>query len=307
MAFVLYQITDREAKLFMHEKPLLTTTPAPIVSLPEFYAVAFNQAQRAAQHYSAATLHADRNASGLQSVFATLVSREKIRADAIAKACAEACGQPPDLKKLPAGFTDLVPMQEIVDIADSRLATPYAAWALAVRHRRRAFAFWTYVAALAAQPTISAAAERLAREALADGNLLRRERRLAWQNEHKTSEGDQGDRDMSAALLESLLRRDMLAWSQTLPPAQSEQLLLAGALAPSDDVPLGDIETPMPGELEQVKQRALRRAEQLSNIYLDDADSATDQSSLDFAQKLAAHSIWRLANLRAVAAGGPRR
>ena len=291
----------------MHQKPLLTTTPAPIASLPEFYAVAFHQAQRAVQHYSAAVTHADQNAEALQPVFETLVSREKIRADAIAKACVEACGQSPHLKKLPADVVDLVPMQEIVDIADSRLSTPYAVWALAVRHRRRAFVFWTYIAALAGNLAVSAAAERLAREALADGNLLRRERRLAWQNEHKTTaEGNQGDRDMSAALLESLLRRDMLAWSQTLSPAQSKQLLQAGVLAPSDDIPPDDIETPAPGELEQVKQRALRRAEQLSNIYLDDADSATDQSSLEFAQKLAAHSISRLANLRAVAAGRPR-
>jgi hypothetical protein len=291
----------------MREKPLLTMAPAPITRLPEFYAVAFHQTQRAVQHYSAALAHADQNAHVLRPVFETLVSRENIRADAIAKACVGACGHPPDLKNLPAGVIDLVPMQEVVDIADSRLSTPYAVWALAVRHRQRAFVFWTYIAALAGNPAVSAAAERLAREALADGNLLRRERRLAWQNEHKTTaEDDQGDRDMSAALLESLLRRDMLAWSQTLSPAQSEQLLQAGALTSSDDVPPDDIETPAPGELEQVKQRALRRAEQLSNIYLDDADSATDQSSLEFAQKLAAHSISRLANLRAVAAGGLR-
>jgi hypothetical protein len=291
----------------MHEKPLLTTAPAPITSLPEFYAVAFHQAQRAMQHYSAALAHADQNVHALRPVFETLVSRENIRADAIAKACIEACGQPPDLKRLPADVIDLVPMQEVVDIADSRLSTPYAVWALAVRHRQRAFVFWTYIAALAGHSKVSAAAERLAREALSDGNLLRRERRLAWQSENRTAtEDDQGDRDMSAALLESLLRRDMLAWSQTLPPAQSEQLLQAGALSSSDDVPPDDIETPAPGELEQVKQRALRRAEQLSNIYLDDADSATDQSSLEFAQKLAAHSISRLANLRAVAASRPR-
>jgi hypothetical protein len=40
----------------------------------------------------------------------------------------------------------------------------------------------------------------------------------------------------------------------------------------------------------------------LSNIYLDDADSADDQSSLEFAQKLAAGSIIRLAGLRNIAA-----
>ena len=58
---------------------------------------------------------------------------------------------------------------------------------------------------------------------------------------------------------------------------------------------------PTPGEIEQIKQRALRRAEQLSNIYLDEADSADDQSSMELAQKLAAQSIMRLAGLRNIA------
>jgi len=40
----------------------------------------------------------------------------------------------------------------------------------------------------------------------------------------------------------------------------------------------------------------------LSNIYLEDADSADDQSSMEFAQKLAAQSIMRLAGLRNIAA-----
>ena len=43
------------------------------------------------------------------------------------------------------------------------------------------------------------------------------------------------------------------------------------------------------------KRRALRRAEQLSIIYLNEADHAADQSSMELAQKLAAQSIMRLA------------
>jgi hypothetical protein len=58
---------------------------------------------------------------------------------------------------------------------------------------------------------------------------------------------------------------------------------------------------PNSGEIEQIKQRALRRAEQLSNIYLDEADSADDQSRMELAQKLAAQSIIRLAGLRNIA------
>ena len=58
---------------------------------------------------------------------------------------------------------------------------------------------------------------------------------------------------------------------------------------------------PNSGEIEQIKQRALRRAEQLSNIHLDEADSADNQSSMELAQKLAAQSIMRLAGLRNIA------
>jgi len=58
---------------------------------------------------------------------------------------------------------------------------------------------------------------------------------------------------------------------------------------------------PASGEIEQIKQRALRRAEQLSNVYLDEADSADDQSSMELAQKLAAQSIMRLAGVRNIA------
>jgi ATP-dependent protease HslVU (ClpYQ) ATPase subunit len=54
-------------------------------------------------------------------------------------------------------------------------------------------------------------------------------------------------------------------------------------------------------DIEQVKRRALRRAEQLSNIYLDEADRAADQSGMELAQKLAAHAIMRLAGLRQLA------
>ena len=66
-------------------------------------------------------------------------------------------------------------------------------------------------------------AEDLARKALSDGNLLRRERRLAWRAERRIgAEGatahDGIDESASAALLESLLLKDMMTWSQGLPP-----------------------------------------------------------------------------------------
>lgn len=301
----------------MREELLLTVTPAPIRSLAELYAVAFHQARLAAQRYRAPATGASERLNTLQPVFEILASREDDRAQARKATCMEACGAPPDPNRPPAAFVDLVPAQEVADISSSGLSTPYAVWALAVRHRQRAFMYWTYIAALADHSAVRNAAEQLAREALFDGNALRRERRLAWQSEHKRAPGQQrSDQGASAALLESLLQKDVMAWSRTLPPAERSRLLQAGALEAGaletgasetgalpdhEAAGIADIPPPSPDELESVKERALRRAEQLSNVYLEAADHAIDQSSLELAQQLAAHSIVRLAELRAAA------
>lgn len=288
----------------MHEEPLLTVAPAPIAALPEFYAIAFHQAELAARHYSAATAHVHQLSEAVGSVFRILASREFARANAIARACVDACDVPPDLKNLPTSFETIVPAQEVSDITQSRLSTPYAAWALAVRHRRRAFIYWTYVTALTKNTEVRAAAELLAKEALFDGNELRQRRRLAWQSEHgQTMEDQLRERNASTALLESLLRRDVIAWSQTLPLSEGRHLLGVGVsgFISDDAIPSEILETPTVDEIEQIKQRALRRAEQLSTIYLDEAERANDQSSLEFAQELATRSIARLASLRASA------
>lgn len=196
------------------------------------------------------------------------------------------------------------------DIGDSGLATPYAAWALATRQRQRAFVFWTYVIALADDPRVRSTGEALAREALSDCNLLRRERRLSWRAERNAGLEDSmpnhGQREpASAALLESLLLKDMMAWSQRLDPIRRELLLTVdatplpptfGASTDRDGTDAGDL------DIEPLRQRALRRVEQLSNIYLDDADRAVDQDTMEFSQKLAERSIRRLASLRHLAA-----
>ena len=178
--------------------------------------------------------------------------------------------------------------------------------------------FWTYVIALAEDPLVRLTAETLAHEALSDGSLLRRERRVAWRAERKiaadetdeTAAAHGADEPASAALLESLLLKDIIAWSQGLTPAQRDHVT---TMDPSR-LPPHFLMLPGEGgadtaseEIEQIKRRALRRAEQLSNIYLDEAESATDQSSMELAQKLAAQSIMRLAALRNIASASASR
>lgn len=296
----------------MHREQLLTAVPpVPVRNLRELYAIAFDLAQKAAQRYGALAEPIDENYWPVRGVFDVLATRERERADSLSAACLTACGKRPDTSDLRWAPIDLVPAAEIAEIKDSSLSTPYTAWALAARHRQRAFVFWTYVIALAEDPSVRLTAEQLAREALSDGNLLRRERRLAWRAERKigredvTTTHDGVAEPASAALLESLLLKDMVTWSQGVDPAQREQLMTLGGapLLPPFPTPT-DRDGPGPGdaEIEPVKRRALRRAEQLSIIYLNEADHAADQSSMELAQKLAAQSIMRLAGLRHLAA-----
>jgi hypothetical protein len=294
----------------MRSEPLLTAVPpAPVRSLSEFYAIAFELARRAAQRYGALAERTDENFRPVRGVFEVLASRERDRADGLSTACLAACGKRPGTSDLRWAPIDLVPAAEISDVGNSRLSTPYTAWALAARHRQRAFVFWTYVIALAEDPLVRLTAEALAREALADGNLLRRERRLAWRAERKmTADAAANDESISAALLESLLLKDIIAWSQGLTPAQRDYVLTMDPSRLPPQFPLqihGHGVDPTPDEIEQIKRRALRRAERLSNIYLDEADSADDQSSMELAQKLAAQSIVRLAGLRDIASAPP--
>jgi len=290
----------------MRSEPLLTTVPpAPVQSLAELYAIAFDLAQKAAERYSALAVAGDEAFEPVRCVFEVLTQRELDRATSTKIACVASTTRPPDASDLRWAPVDLVPAEELSDLRNSFLSTPYGAWALAVRHRERAFIFWTYVAALAKNSSVRAAAEDMAREALRDGNLLRRERRLAWRaerNKDLDSDAPVPGEISSAALLESLLLKDIFRWSQDVPSPQRGHLLSLIGSDPAAPIPAAkDMALPHSETLDEIKRRALRRAEQLSSIYLDEADSAIDQSRLELAQQLAGRSIARLADLRAIA------
>ncbi|MBX9648885.1 MAG: hypothetical protein K2X57_17720 [Xanthobacteraceae bacterium] len=295
----------------MRKEQLLTAVPpVPVRSLSELYAIAFDQAQKAARHYGALAAQTDERLLPVRPVFELLATRERNRCISLSAACVAACGKPPDASDLCWAPIDLVPATEIAEIGNSSLSSPYTAWALAVRQRQRGFVFWTYVIALAEDPLVRKTAEQLAHEALSDGNRLRRERRLAWRAERQTAASDaarapdEADESAAAPLLESLLLRDIMAWAREMTAAQRQQVTrLDISRLPSNFMELPQEAGPNPavGDIEQIKRRALRRAEQLSNIYLDDADSAPDQDSMELAQTLAAQAITRLANLRHLA------
>lgn len=290
----------------MREEPLFSAAlPLPVRSLAELYAIAFEQARKAAQDYLSTAAQMNDRFSPSRSVFEVLASHERDHSDRLVVDCLAACGKRPDIHELRWAPAELMPTADILAVGNSSLSTPYTAWALAVRYGQRAFVFWTYVIAVTEDPTVRRVAESFAHGALSDCNRLRIERRLAWRAERR-AELEHAARDhepSSAALLESLLLKDIVAWSPNITPAQRGQLLnsnfstmpevttLPGA-SKHDDSHLGA------DKIEQLRCDALRRAEKLVNIYLDDADRATTQSSMELAQKLASQSIIRLAKLR---------
>jgi hypothetical protein len=291
----------------VRSEPVLTVAPpASVGSMAELYAIALIQAETAATRYEHLAQSDDQSFGPVQCVFEVLTQTERERVRSITLGSLSARNKRPDAADLRWAPIDLMPSEELSDLGNSSLATAYDAWALAVRHRERAFVFWTYVAALATDRAVQAAAEDFARAALADGNLLRRERRLAWRTLRQT-QGKSGEpvvEPASAALLESLLLKDITLWSEHLTPRERDLLSMLGPspLPPASEPHEAIVAS---GTLDQIKRRALRRAEQLSNLYLDEADRATDQHSMELAQRLAAQSIARLAGLRKIASAEP--
>jgi rubrerythrin len=71
------------------------------------------------------------------------------------------------------------------DAGAAALLSPYRALSIAVRGEERAFAFWTYVAAEAADATLRELAERFARQELIHAAKLRHARRRAYHSERR--------------------------------------------------------------------------------------------------------------------------
>ncbi|MBI5130568.1 MAG: hypothetical protein HZA66_14100 [Rhodopseudomonas palustris] len=294
----------------MRSTPLLAEPPSAIVNdLAELYAIALMQAETAASRYdglvSELTDGTEGSNDAVRDVFATLGAREWRRVEDIRLVCSTSTNKPAVASAWRSA--DLIASDELSDLAHSALATPYQAWAVAVRHRQRAFIFWTYVAAQATRPNIQSVCETMAREALADADQLRRERRSAWRSARAAADAEPDGRPFgelsSAALIESLLFKEVVRWAQALPATERDALLLAAGYSAAE-LAAAELEFPAAPDddtLDAVRQRTIRYAEQVTMIYLDEADQAADQTGLDLAQKLASSSIARLARLRSSA------
>ena len=137
----------------MRKEPLLTAVPpAPVQSLASFMRLRLIWRKERPSAMAPSRNKSTKISWPVRSVFEVLATRERDRADSLSAACLAACGKRPDRADLRWAPIDLVPAAEIADVRDSSLSTPYTAWALAARHRQRAFVFWTYVIALAEDP-----------------------------------------------------------------------------------------------------------------------------------------------------------
>lgn len=217
----------------------------------------------------------------------------------------------------PAAGEDLdaaVAIFEDEDIGGARLATPYAAFSLAVRNEERAFAFWTHISAHSENPEVRAAAERLARDEMERIKALRSARRRAY-HDGRASQPDREDvrvatpaalrrqaaaREAALAALHGRLAAELAGRghpaAEPLAAIAREEAASAAALGASAEPEHGV--DPLPQEAAQLVALAVEHLEIAVELYLATSEQAQDEDVVAAAQDLAATGIARLARLR---------
>ncbi|HYG89363.1 MAG TPA: ferritin family protein [Azospirillum sp.] len=298
----------------------------PIRTTEELMDLASGMEHDAAVRYEQlAGLMERRDEPALATLFRELAGLEREHEEGIARWAARDGLRRPE----PARFTWRLPESfgDEADGAAAHVLTPYEALAIAVRNEERAFAFYTYVSAMAEGGEVKRRAESLAREELNHVALLRDWRRRSY---HAMRPGRQREVPRSAAELRALaagLERASVEVDEAAAAAlhaggypeaaglmrhaveQARQRV--AALAP----PPGG---PAPGTAAAEGARAagllhagaltpggalrlsLRDAEEAVSLYLETAERATDQRQLEEAQRLAGQAMGRLALVRSL-------
>lgn len=226
----------------------------------------------------------------------------------------------------PAQFQWRLPetFEDAADGAAAHTLTPYGALAIAVANEERAFAFYTYLAAIAPDDPIRRRAEALAREELSHVRLLRAMRRQAFHTERASPRTPRPPRDVeqlarvvysletaSAGLDEAAARclaaagwddgAFVLSRQAELARERARRHGDAGSGPPSAAEPAsgGRLDA---GRLDPAEalRLSLRNAEQVAGTYIATAGEATDEEVLSAAQILAAEAVERLAAVSAL-------
>lgn len=292
-----------------------------IDSVDELMAIAIGMEHEAAWRYDQLALAmAARGEGELATLFRQMAELEREHEGGLGR-WSEREGRPPPP---PASFDWRLP-ETFGDEADGALAhtlTPYRALGIAVANEERAFAFYSYLAALAEDADIRLRAEALAREELDHVQQLRVLRRRAFHMDRPPPRRIRRARDTQdlAALAHGLelasaelddaaalgldepaaamLRRQAGAARQRArrfghaPPGPggtaAEGARVAGLLAPGALTAEGALKL------------SLRNAEEVAEAYMATAEQAVDDALMRQAQDLAEQAVARLAVVRSL-------
>lgn len=167
-------------------EPLLDDDPAiESVTMRDLAGLANAIEQQAVRRYAELADTMDRRGeAATAAALRVMLGQEREHVESIAR-WAEAMG----VSVPPAeGFVLRLPRKLAAawdETTDSALLTPYRAFALAVDNEERAFAFYSYLAARAADARVAAEAEKLGAEELRHAAVLRQFRRRAWREDRR--------------------------------------------------------------------------------------------------------------------------
>lgn len=268
-------------------------------SLDELFALAHAMEEEAANRYAGLGEDMRRQRKDdLAEVFARLAAAEREHVDSVARWSRSHRHRDPDPALVRWEAPETFDRETAAEITASRLMTPYRALAMAVRNEERAFAFWSYLAAYAADVEIKAAAEAMAREELGHVSILRKERRRAYHSEHegrRSSAAREGDAAMDAQRLELRLAAQLAELERRLagaPALRTRELIEETMRMSREAEGVGGF----PATLEQSDAETI--AEALADAYLEGAETADNPARVDVLQRLAESAIARLAWLR---------
>ncbi|MBI5166033.1 MAG: ferritin family protein [Magnetospirillum sp.] len=288
------------------------TEPASIEALMD---IAVGLEDEAARRYEQlAAKMAANGETDLAAVFRTLGDLERRHERGLSAWAERDGGRPPH----PAAFAWQLPET----FGDDEPLDPVRALAIAVRNEERAFAFYTYLAALAAdRPALRERAEALAREELNHVAQLRHLRRRAWHTRPRTRAPERtlvslcdvakglegGSAELTALAARALAECGRHDEATRLRTAAAECRRRSGEGSRFGHTGSSSAEAARaagllaPGALtvDGALHLAGRDAEEVLAVYLAAADAAPDEAQLTEAQRLAETALARLALIRA--------
>ena len=285
--------------MLLSQTLLLKNEPAGTLrSLDELFALASAMEKEAADRYAGlADEMRLQKRDDLQAVFAELADAEREHVESVTRWSQSRRGKAPD----PALVRWEVPetlMSRFGGNQGSRLMTPYRALSMAVRNEERAFAFWSYVAAIPVDPEIQKAAETMAREELGHVSTLRKQRRGAYHRERTAAASSNSGERVDAAALERCLASRIAEIEATLQDAPRDRARELREEATRIAVRAAGLVS-FPATLEKSDAQSI--AEALTEGYLEAAERSDNPERLESLQWLAERAIARLAWLRSLA------